>query len=408
MTNENDPVALWNGNLDEAATQTLKAGVAAWAEHGFKPTPAAERLRRIRAVESALPKAALKGGAQVWQTRENPKRRAWRWLAAAAAVLVIGTMAYLIHARANNQKIAISESKPTEEKPAQEWIPVIAATAGTDSHGLFARYEHVLTEKGTMLEPSAGWRPLKPGDSCMDVELIQAAVDGKGGHLLLDQGKRIKLFPGSVAMISKRDKQHSLQLRLGRAEIQVEQGEIHLLRQLKGKCIISTTELEPFDVNPLVAVVRSGERVMAEAGPFAGNTFVHEGQMLHEVDNIPELDVKITREPLEPPKAPEPPAVAIQPGTANLLKVIKADLNGTADEVAAKLQEALGVRIKLSEAASQKAGGQAVALALGDVTGAEAVAALAEKAGLKVQVIEGEVVLELPDEKRNEPKDEAF
>jgi len=108
----------------------------------------------------------------------------------------------------------------------------------------------------------------------------------------------------------------------------------------------------------------------------------------------------------------EEPKVRIMDGAANLLNLIDVGFaNKPVTEAARTLQELLDFNVRLSAGAQKTVTDKVVTLSLGEVTGAEALAALAQIAGLVVQIREGDVVLELPGEetkKWTEPESEEF
>ena len=72
----------------------------------------------------------------------------------------------------------------------------------------------------------------------------------------------------------------------------------------------------------------------------------------------------------------------------------------------ADLGDRLELRVRLSAAADTKHGDDPLTLEKGRVTGAEALTAVAQVAGLVVEVKDGDLVLALRDEAKAEPVDE--
>jgi hypothetical protein len=230
------------------------------------------------------------------------------------------------------------------------------------------------------------WTPLKRDESCAVGELIQAAVGNGSGELRLAGGPRVELRPGTLIRLGSDPRRPQIHLWRGKLKLRVEGLPLELC------------SLGEHGVAKQVKTLPVGAQTVYQALAQQQNTFEQAGSTL-----ISDAGLSATEcaEVADAPAPKETPPANIDDGTAKLLNVIKCQYHEKPlTEIVQGLREALGIRIALSASAQEKFGKTIVSLELGDVTGAEALARLAETVGLQLTVRDGEVVLELPTAKQ--------
>lgn len=404
--------ASWDGRLDAESALALRAGVLRWVGAGRVQVSPAARLRRIRSAQKIVAPAL-----RVWGPRQNSMHpaspRAWTLFGLAAGLAVAAVAAWPYVAWRDAKPIeAAQDPHETGSVPGQNHapagLPLRVATVQPGSQGLFAR-----PQEG----PNRTWRPVEAGETFLAHTLVQTALGSGTGELRLFNAHRVKLAPGTLVRLGGDPLHPWIDLWRGRLEVWAENGPLGIgtlgaadpvpqekapfVDERNGATSGAGGELlaGAFPRKELLALEPGGYAVIeTDAGP--AWTLELAGYTLQDEEGMEPLACRVTRPP------PPQPAVRIQEGTANLLRVIPCNHAGqTVEEVVEALGDALEIRVRLSPKARQQAAGKAIVLALGQVTGAEALAALAEKAGLKLQIREGEVVLELPDEEA--PKKEV-
>ncbi|MCW8131274.1 MAG: STN domain-containing protein [Planctomycetota bacterium] len=382
----------WGLRFAPESGAAVRAGVALWLGEARDTIGAAERLRRIRAAQQRKTPANASGSAvRTWQARPSGTTRARAWsLAGLAALLALAALAFAFFRspatteprRAERLPVAPAPSVAHKETPAPR-LTEVAAVADASAKGLFVRVPGM---------PAGTWRPAEKGEAFAPGALVQLAANAAPAGLNLPGHESLTLAPGTL-------------LRLGgdpaKPAVDVWRGGVEI--RTYNRPLAVGTLAENQGLRRDLAVVAPSKHVRVEATRLNTPTLDLNGTALIDERALKPVACTVT-EVVE--------GVLIQPGTANLLRVVDGGFTGVSvAEIAQGLQELLNVRVRLSPGAQKAAGEKAVTLNLGQVTGAEALSALAEQAGLVLQIRDGDVVLELPNEKplpEAPPRDEQF
>ena len=403
----------WDGHLDAEVTRALEVGVASWVEQGKLPITPAERLRRIRAAQ-----AGQAPNLQVWVAPQAsgaiPRPRTWRSWTLAASFLIAALVGIAfaswrsIHPGAGLSKAQEDPPDIQKKKTLAGLLPV-AGIAQQGAQGLFIR---------ALDDAPRAWQVLGPGEPCTANTLVQAALGKGGGELMLFDRHRVRLAPGTLVRLGDDPLRPWIDLWRGKLEVWAAGAPFRIGTLSAGAAKNKGGALEGPEKSggggelqaggygrTDVLTLEAGGYASIETAAFQPRMFDLDGFLLMDESSLEPLACHVTR------RAAEPAPVRIQEGTANLLRVVPCNFEGQSVEaVAALLGEALEVRVRLSAQARKLAGQKTIALAMGEVSGAEGLAALATQAGLVVQIRDGDVVLEVPGEKPElpAPPDEEF
>jgi len=375
----------WGVELDAKSTITLRAGILQWVTARLEAPAAASRLRRIRETQQAAT-----AGVRSWQAKPEQFSRIGV-LAGVAAVLALAALAGWTLWQPASQPAPMVVEQPaatTPKSPERQQIPqpviVTLAEFPADAKGL---YVHV---NGT---DATDWIASAKQPACPPGTLLQLAANAQPVEFTVFGSHRIKLLPGTLVRLSGNTTRPQVDVWRGRAEITGGGRPLYL------------GTLASDGARRDLAVVQPGLRWKVETAQLKTAAFERDGFALVDARAI--KPVACTTAEVKPDDA-----IALQPGTANLLIVIDGGFaNVEVTEIAQALRNLLNVEIRLSPAAQKTVGGKAVTLNLGQVTGAEALSALATQTGLVLQIRDGAVVLELPGEEpqpESRPRDEEF
>lgn len=382
----------WGLHFDAGTTSILRAGVQQWATARTEAPSASHRLQRIRKAQRLTEPQAAPAGVRVWQSRPEKATRVWV-LAGAAAVLALAILAGWVLQQSAEQpeptvveQPALPQHKPSEKQlqPQPPSAALMAAELPADAKGLYV-----------LPTPSeeANWIASTLRPACPPGALMQLAANAHPVEFTVFGSHRIKLLPGTLARLSGDTARPQVDIWRGRAEITGGDRPLYL------------GTLADQGARRDLATVLPGLRWKVETAQLKTPAFERDGFSL--VDARAVKPVACTAAEVKPDDA-----IALQPGTANLLIVIDGGFaNVEVTEIAQALQNLLNVEIRLSPAAQKTVGGKAVTLNLGQVTGAEALSALATQTGLVLQIRDGAVVLGLPGEEpqpESRPRDEEF
>lgn len=387
----------------------LREALAAWAEHERPAVPAAERLRRIRARMNAAAEKPL------FATAREPKVFRLSWLAAscAAALVAAACAGWLYHTLGQP---AVPVVQPEEEKTDRQGVAEAGRT-NSENLGEAKRRGEVATFDATvpglfLSAPNApGWTPVREGLRMHEGDLLQVAANAQPAEVSAFGRHRIKVEPGSIVQLNRSEIQGkavpSMKLLYGRAEAWVHGNALELVGQSK-----TATRLRVLEDGEHASIGMQGEKLgelrydprryaVGEDGAIVRDAAGKDGYQLLDAEALPAVEYALAVDS----KAPND--VTIQPGTANLLNVIDADLQGVPVKDAVEtFIGLLNVRIKLSPAAEQAAGAKSVTLKVEKLTGAEALSKFCAQAGLTFNIDNGEIVLCLPNEPKTAPAPE--
>ncbi len=367
-----DDIGLGAGDV-----RALEAAAGIWVREGGVPVTASERLKKIRAAGQRT--APVKAFVSDFKSQKPVSH----WPSALVAGLMAGMLGLALAWSGTPQ---VTPRHPSQKIAAADGDAVVMGTADSESPALFRR--------GT----GETWTRMLPGGKCFAGDWIQNASATTFNEIYLSSKRWVSLAPGTLIRLGTSDEPLRIELWSGTLSVSASPEHAVQLDQING-------ERRPVHYFTVVAEnAQNNEYAYFEAQNGGTATIQLDGfALLDETLITPAVVKKLNRSPVRK-------AAPLDAGSGSLLKPASCTFeHKSLSEITTALQQSLGVNIRLSSDVEAAMGSELISFHVDDVTAAELLSRLAERMQLKMRVMNGAVLFELPPGKKSAPrKDSEF